>query len=100
MTSSPYLIPQIHRPVSAKVTLPGSKSIALRQLAMAALTNGETQILGLPACDDVDAMRECIAALGAKVRTEGESIIVTGPMDFNSDVSLNARMSVPRRGCC
>lgn len=93
MTLAPYLIPQIHRPMAAKVTLPGSKSIALRQLAMAALTEGETHIQGLPLCDDVDAMRECIVALGVEVRSQGDRTVVTGPMDFKADVSLNARMS-------
>ncbi len=93
MTSERYLIPQINKPLAAEITLPGSKSIALRQLAIAALTNGETRISGIPACDDVDAMRECIETLGATVTTRGEWVVVQGPVDFTKDVTLDARMS-------
>ena len=93
MTSDRYRIPQINQPIAAKITLPGSKSIALRQLAIAALTAGETHISGIPACDDVDAMLECIEALGAQVSNRDEVITVHGPIDFTSNVTLNTRMS-------
>jgi len=92
-STDPYLIPQISGSFSATITLPGSKSIALRQLAIAAVTEGETRILGVPPCDDTEAMLDCLAQLGTLVRREDDQIIVTGPMDYTNDVTLNARMS-------
>ena len=56
----PYLIPRIEQPAQTKITLPGSKSIALRQIAMAALTEGDTHITGVPPCDDTDAMLKLV----------------------------------------
>lgn len=88
-----YLIPAIQGPVQARITLPGSKSIALRQLAIAALTDGETRIQGIPPCDDTEAMLDCIARLGTQVHRTATHIVVRGPMDYAGDVSLDARMS-------
>ncbi len=92
MTTS-YLIPAIERPFQASITLPGSKSIALRQLAIAAVTEGETRIRGVPPCDDADAMLDCVAKLGARVEQTGTEVVVVGPMNYDRDVVLNARMS-------
>ena len=96
-TMQAYSIPQISKPFNTTITLPGSKSIALRQLAMSALSKGTSTLAGVPACDDIDAMCDCLATLGAKiVRTQGlenDEVSVTGPIDFTSDVRLNARMS-------
>ena len=93
-TTHPFVIPRISGIVhNAHLTLPGSKSIALRQLAMAALASGTSVIKGVPDCDDADAMLECIAELGAAVSREDSHILVTGPIDLHKDISLNARMS-------
>ncbi len=46
------------------VPLPGSKSISNRTLLLAALATGETTLGGLLDADDVDRMREALAALG------------------------------------
>ncbi|MCR9261234.1 MAG: 3-phosphoshikimate 1-carboxyvinyltransferase [Pseudomonadaceae bacterium] len=90
----PFVVPRITRIVDdAHLTLPGSKSIALRQLAMAALAQGTSTITGVPDCDDADAMLECIAALGADVSIDGKQILVTGPIDRHKDIALDARMS-------
>jgi len=91
--SASYLIPAIHGPVKARITLPGSKSIALRQLAIAAVTEGETHIRGIPPCDDTAAMLDCIAKLGAEVSHGATEVVVRGPMNYARDVVLDARMS-------
>ncbi len=93
MNAAAYLIPAIQGPFKAHITLPGSKSIALRQLAIAALTRGTTTIRGIPPCDDTDAMLECLGELGVDIVTAEDAVHVAGPMDFKSDVTLNARMS-------
>lgn len=60
---------------------------------MAALASGTSTLVGVPDCDDADAMLDCIAELGARVRRDGDEIIVTGPIDKHADLTLNARMS-------
>ena len=91
---STFLIPKLSRGFEASITLPGSKSIALRQLAISALVDGKSYISGIPKCDDTDAMIDCLRTLGVAI-DEGSSVTsVTGPMNFGSaDVELNARMS-------
>ncbi|HEX4884725.1 MAG TPA: 3-phosphoshikimate 1-carboxyvinyltransferase, partial [Casimicrobiaceae bacterium] len=46
------------------VDLPGSKSISNRALLLAALAQGTTTLHGVLAADDVERMREALAALG------------------------------------
>lgn len=88
-----YAIPQITRPFEIEINLPGSKSIALRQLAMSALTSEATVLSGVPECDDADAMIGALQALGVGIDQVGDDLRLTGPMDFQSDVMINARMS-------
>ena len=91
---TPFLIPAINRSFDVEITLPGSKSIALRQLAMAALAQGTTHLTGIPECDDTQAMIDCLIELGVSVEADGETTVVKGPMDFgHSTLNLNARMS-------
>ena len=89
-----FTIPKLSPGFEASITLPGSKSIALRQLAMSALVSGISRITGIPECDDTDAMIDCLEALGVIIERQEGSILVTGPMDFGAKpVKLNARMS-------
>ena len=94
---SQFAIPAITKPFNAEICLPGSKSIALRQLAMAALHSGQTTLSGIPKCDDADAMLDCIARLGAQVEVtehnQQEQVTVLGPINLTEDVTLDARMS-------
>lgn len=64
--------------LDATVRVPGSKSITNRALVAAALAGGESTLLGALASDDTDAMRECLAALGAPTETAGGNWIVHG----------------------
>jgi len=48
MDNNQYLIPEIEQPFNVDLELPGSKSIALRQLAMSALTKPTTTLEGVP----------------------------------------------------
>ena len=54
------------------VRLPGSKSISNRVLLLAALAQGETELLGLLDADDTRVMREALARLG--VSFEGNTV--------------------------
>jgi 3-phosphoshikimate 1-carboxyvinyltransferase len=64
--------------VDGDVALPGSKSISNRTLLLAALAAGTTRVRGLLDADDVDRMREALAALGIAIeRGErlGEAVV-------------------------
>jgi len=52
-----------HR-AAGTVRLPGSKSISNRCLLLAALAQGETELLGLLDADDTRVMREALSSLG------------------------------------
>ena len=54
-----------------RLTLPGSKSIALRQILMSALARESTRLSGVPKCDDVATMLRCVERLGATVEEDG-----------------------------
>jgi 3-phosphoshikimate 1-carboxyvinyltransferase len=62
------------------VALPGSKSITNRTLLLAALAAGATRVRDLLDADDVDRMREALAALGVRVEPTGveREVIVHG----------------------
>ena len=90
---SDFHVPKIEQAFRVTMVLPGSKSIALRQLAISALSNGCSTVLGLPACDDIDAMLDCLAALGVTLQGDYQKMVVTGPINTTDDIHLNARMS-------
>ena len=87
-------IPRIAHPFAAVVTLPGSKSIALRHLLMSALADGPTRLDGVPRCDDVDVMFDALQRLGVGVERKGKSACLTPPtVPFATDAVLDLGMS-------
>ena len=88
-----YKIPPIQAPFNVSLALPGSKSIALRQLLMAALAEGPSTVTGVPVCDDSAAMIDSLQRLGLTVQVHDTTAVVSGSMDRSSDISLDARMS-------
>lgn len=54
-------------PVSAAITVPGSKSITNRALILAALSNGTTRLEGALWSEDTQVMVECLRRLGFDV---------------------------------
>ena len=95
MTSPPRPIAKVERPFDVVVTLPGSKSIALRHLFMAALADAPTELVGVPTCDDAATMAAALRAFG--VRTEALSathLLVKPPStlatgEINVDLGLS-----------
>jgi len=65
--------------LSGRAMVPPAKSEAHRALLLAALGSGECRLTGFPPplCDDTHAMINGVTALGAKVRHEGSTLIVT-----------------------
>ena len=72
-------ISKVREPFDIALTLPGSKSIALRQLVMSALAADKTSLVGIPRCDDIDAMVRALSRLGAGIETAGRSRLVVDP---------------------
>ena len=72
MPNTTRRIERVERAFHVRLTLPGSKSIALRHILMSALAQAPTRLLGVPRCDDVEAMFRAIVRLGSTVGAEGE----------------------------
>ena len=83
----------IDQPFDVSLTLPGSKSIALRQLAMSALKPGTTKLYGLPSSSDINAMKTCLRRLGVSISESDPCVIQSDDLDLSSDVELDAHMS-------
>ena len=75
----PQEIGKVREPFDIALTLPGSKSIALRHLVMSALASEKTTLIGIPRCDDIDAMVGAISGLGAGIEPDGRSRLVVAP---------------------
>ena len=87
-------IEPVRQPFCLDVTLPGSKSIALRHVLMSLLAVERTQLDGIPRCDDVDAMFDAATRLGATVQREGKRALVAPPATLGAgDVVLDLGMS-------
>lgn len=61
------------RTAHGEVRLPGSKSISIRALLLAALSEGETRLTGLLDSDDTRVMRGALQACGVTLTDEGEA---------------------------
>lgn len=72
MTSDPWPAPHASAPVTATVTLPGSKSLTNRELVLAALADGPSVVRRALRSRDTDLMARALATLGAAVDTTGE----------------------------
>ena len=61
------------RAARGELLLPGSKSVSIRALMLAALSEGETHLTGLLDSDDTSVMREALKACGVPLVSEGET---------------------------
>lgn len=82
-------------PVDMVVDVPGSKSIANRALVLAALADGPSVLTNVPSGDDVEAMTNALASLGAEIRGEGGSLTVAGALELerSGDIQVDARLA-------
>lgn len=88
------LINPIKSPFQISLNLPGSKSIALRQLAISALCEESTTLQNITACEDVDTMLDCLQKLGIHLVREAETQIrLDNALNKYDEVTLNLNMS-------
>lgn len=76
MTAELWPAPVASSPVSATVSVPGSKSITNRALVLAALADGPSVIKGALRSRDTDLMADALAAMGATVTADGDTVTV------------------------
>lgn len=81
--------------ISGSVTAPPSKSMAHRALISAALAHGKSVIRNIALSEDISATAECLSALGADIRVDGNTATVIGfdPMTGGDGCELNVRES-------
>ena len=84
-------------PVSARVRIPGSKSLTNRWLVLAAIAGGPSRInLPLQARDTL-LMAQALTSLGAAVEVDGEAFVVTpGPLEGPAEVDCGLAGTVMR----
>jgi 3-phosphoshikimate 1-carboxyvinyltransferase len=91
------MAPAAQRPVSARLELPGSKSITNRALLLAALAQTPTRISRPLRARDTDLMAGAIGALGATVAAQGDGWLVTpGWLDTATTVDVGNAGTVIR----
>ena len=88
-------IGKVREPFDIALTLPGSKSVALRHLVMSALASDRTELVGIPRCDDVDAMVRALSRLGVRIEAHGRSRLVVDPPETLAagDVRIDVDLS-------
>ena len=69
--------PNRSNPISARVRIPGSKSLTNRWLVMAALSNGECRINHPLQARDTLLMAQALSALGSSVEIQDDAFVVT-----------------------
>ncbi len=80
-------------PVSATVSIPGSKSITNRALILGALTPTTTRINGALWSEDTQVMTECLAQLGYLVEVSPDS-----GDSSNRSITIHGKAAVPSGG--
>lgn len=82
------------RSLSGEVRVAGAKNSALKLIAAALLAPGESRISNVPVISDVTTMAEVVGGLGARVRRDGDAIIVdaTDLDSYETPYELVARM--------
>jgi 3-phosphoshikimate 1-carboxyvinyltransferase len=97
VTSDARAIRPIDHPVDATIAVPGSKSLTNRALVCAALADGTSTVDGALVADDVEAMRDSLAALGAEIEVADAGrrlrIAGTGGRLRAGPVALDMRLS-------
>lgn len=68
--TEPYTLPHVQGAVTGTVSVPGSKSITNRALALAALADGVTELRGALFSDDSHYFVECLVRLGYHVEVD------------------------------
>ncbi len=80
-------------PVTATVTVPGSKSITNRALLLAALSEGGGTLTGALRSRDSKLMIDALRALGVPVDDGGDQVVVTPPAGLTGAASVDCGLA-------
>lgn len=90
--ADPWPAPRATAPISAAVTLPGSKSLTNRALLLAAISDGPSTVARALRSRDTLLMAGALTALGADVDTTGVDWVVT-PGAFTGDAAVDCGLA-------
>lgn len=97
MTLDPWPAPRATAPVTATVSLPGSKSLTNRALILAALAEAPSTVRGALRSRDTLLMAGALTSLGARVDTTGTDWTVTpGPLTADGTIDVGLAGTVMR----
>ncbi len=85
--------PYAARPVQARVTVPGSKSVTSRALLLAALSGGDTAVHGVPPSRDTALMIDALRTLGVPVALDGERAVVGAHDGLRGDTTVDCGLA-------
>ncbi len=66
------------KPLKGQVEISGSKNAILPIMAASLMSSGEVILNGVPELEDIKVMSEALALLGAKVKREGNVLVIDG----------------------
>ena len=97
MILDPWPAPRANAPVTATVSLPGSKSLTNRALILAALADGPSRVRGALRSRDTLLMAAALTSLGAQLDTTGNDWTVTpGPFAAHGTIDVGLAGTVMR----
>lgn len=77
-------------PLNGEVTVPPSKSAVHRAVLCAAMAKGVSKIHNVELSNDIQATVNCVRALGAEVKADGDTLIIDGSRLFcNKQAALD-----------
>ena len=100
IVADPWPAPTPAGPVTATVSLPGSKSLTNRALVLAAIADGPSSVRRALRSRDTELMARALTALGVTVDTDGDDWTVTprdlrGPADIDCGLAGTVMRFVP-----
>ncbi|MDR7311811.1 3-phosphoshikimate 1-carboxyvinyltransferase [Nocardioides luteus] len=90
--ADPWPAPRASGPVTASVSLPGSKSLTNRALLLAAIADGPSVVRRALVSRDTRLMAAALTSLGSHVDTSGEDWVVT-PGAFGADAEIDCGLA-------
>ncbi|NUS49550.1 MAG: 3-phosphoshikimate 1-carboxyvinyltransferase [Nocardioidaceae bacterium] len=90
--ADPWPAPRAHGPVTATVSLPGSKSLTNRALLLASIADGPGVVRRALRSRDTLLMAAALTSLGSQVDTSGDDWVVT-PGSFGADADIDCGLA-------
>ncbi|MEU0316830.1 3-phosphoshikimate 1-carboxyvinyltransferase [Nocardioides sp. NPDC006273] len=90
--ADPWPAPRAFGPVTATVSLPGSKSLTNRALLLASIAEGPSVVRRALRSRDTQLMAAALTSLGAQVDTSGDDWVVT-PGAFGADAEVDCGLA-------